>query len=112
MFESLTITGTLWYQFVDRTSSLTFVSGLYIIIGSSVELFAYPHRGSDKTLVQISKSPHLAVYIGMIYSYTNEECLSCLLPYLLKLSDFYVRVNAKHFHVTNMLVTYSVTTQR
>lgn len=39
MFESLTITGTLWYQFVDRTSSLTFVSGLYIIIiGSSVEL--------------------------------------------------------------------------
>ena len=78
----------------------------------SVELFAYPHRGSDKTLVQISKSPHLAVYIGMIYSYTNEECLSCLLPYLLKLSDFYVRVNAKHFHVTNMLVTYSVTTQR
>lgn len=39
MFESLTITGTLWYQFVDRTSSLAFVSGLYIIIiGSSVEL--------------------------------------------------------------------------
>ena len=37
MFESLTITGTLWYQFVDRTSSLTFVSGLYIIIiGSRV----------------------------------------------------------------------------
>ena len=78
----------------------------------SVELFAYPNRGSDKTLAQISKSPHLAVCIGMIYSYTNEECLSCLLPYLLKLSDFYVRVNAKHFHVTNMLVTYSVTTQR
>jgi len=45
----------------------------------SVELFAYPNRGSDKTLAQISKSPHLAVYIGMIYSYTNEECLSCLL---------------------------------
>lgn len=43
----------------------------------SVELFAYPNRGSDKTLAQISKSPHLAVYIGMIYSYTNEECLSC-----------------------------------
>jgi hypothetical protein len=43
----------------------------------SVELFAYPNRGSDKTLAQISKSPHLAVYIGMIYSYTNEEvCLA------------------------------------
>ena len=82
------------------------------IIKESVELFAYPHRGSDKTLVQISKSPHLAVYIGMIYSYTNEECLSCLLSYLLKLSDFYVRVNAKHFHVTNMSATCSVTTQR
>lgn len=83
-----------------------------MLFGSSVELFAYPHRGSDKTLVQISKSPHLAVYIGMIYSYTNEECLSCLLSYLLKLSDFYVRVNAKHFHVTNMSATCSVTTQR
>ena len=29
----------------------------------SVELFAYPNRGSDKTLAQISKSPHL----GSIY---------------------------------------------
>lgn len=47
MFESLTITGTLWYQFVDRTSSLTFVSGLYIIIiGSSVELLVYLRGGS------------------------------------------------------------------
>lgn len=35
-----------------------------MLFGSRVELFAYPHIGSDKTLVQISKSPHLAVYIG------------------------------------------------
>lgn len=43
MFESLTITGTLWYQFVDRTSSLTFVSGLYIIIIGSKRGAAMPH---------------------------------------------------------------------
>lgn len=58
MFESLTITGTLWYQFVDRTSSLTFVSGLYIIIiGSSVELLSHPVRSSGKLVQQISNSP-------------------------------------------------------
>lgn len=43
----------------------------------SVELFAYPNRGSDKTLAQISKSPHLAVYIGMIYSSTQMKSV-CL----------------------------------
>lgn len=56
MFESLTITGTLWYQFVDRTSSLTFVSGLYIIIiGSKCGVdFVYLIEGSDKAQAKIN----------------------------------------------------------
>lgn len=43
----------------------------------SVELFAYPNRGSDKTLAQISKSPHLAVYIGWyIATQMKSVCLA------------------------------------
>ena len=64
MFESLTITGTLWYQFVDRTSSLTFVSGLYIIIiGSSVELINKLYQNEHKHKVGVdgwTAEQHLA----------------------------------------------------
>ena len=69
MFESLTITGTLWYQFVDRTSSLTFVSGLYIIIiGSSVELQCHVFvEGRRKNLMSrcSNSSPRYSVRTTM-----------------------------------------------
>ena len=70
MFESLTITGTLWYQFVDRTSSLTFVSGLYIIIiGSSVELQCHVFvEGRRKNLMSrcSNSSPRYSVGTTML----------------------------------------------
>ena len=72
MFESLTITGTLWYQFVDRTSSLTFVSGLYIIIiGSSVGLLELSVlEVLDKPITQDKTTPHAKLYISFKYVYT------------------------------------------
>lgn len=89
MFESLTITGTLWYQFVDRTSSLTFVSGLYIIIiGSSVELLVYLTIGIWRGPRTNKQYPTLEQYIeDDIATQVMSVCIAY--PCSLKIAKFY-----------------------
>ncbi len=106
MFESLTITGTLWYQFVDRTSSLTFVSGLYIIIiGSSVELQCHVFvEGRRKTLMSrcSNSSPRYSVRTTMpsllilkiSYVFNNKISIT-LLSFLICLGRSFPNPNTK-----------------